>query len=176
VFDTLSVPRIVPLSGGTAHAISIPGAGLASLLAFDGSSATFQSFSCRGERQLTRVAVDEPRTPGQIGECPVRIPARGLRFSARGDASVRVSCPNGCRADLRLAEQRGLCDFNGTSCRVIATAKLDLPASQRRRRVAFRLTPAGRRLRGRELDVRMTSRGGLGLTFYGEIRSVVLKD
>jgi hypothetical protein len=181
IFDTLSVPRVVGLGGGTAHAISTPGAGLASVLGFDGTIAAFQSFSCRGARQVTFVAVDEPRAAGTVGGCPVRIAAFGLRFPPSGTATVRVRCPNGCRAGLRLVEQSTQerpCDAldktGRNTCRVIATASLDLPPSQARRPVAFHLTAAGRRLRGRRLDVRISTRGGIGLTFYGEISRAVL--
>ena len=45
VFDTFTAPRIVGLGGGTAHTLSTPGAGLTSLLGFDGTHAAFQSFS-----------------------------------------------------------------------------------------------------------------------------------
>lgn len=180
LFDTLATPRIVGLGGGTAHALSLPGAGLASVLGFDGVHAAFQSFSCQGRRQVTEAAVDEPRLPGQVGECPVRIAAAGLRFS-HARATAGVACPNGCRAELELVEQSteqrpcGALDERGRPCRTIATARLDLPASKDRRRVAFHLTPTGRTLQGRRLEVRISTRGGLGLTFEGEISRAVLK-
>ncbi|WP_028065798.1 hypothetical protein [Solirubrobacter soli] len=168
LFDTLATPRVVPLGGGTAHALSLPGAGLASVLGFDGVHAAFQSFSCQGARQVTEVAVDEPREAGQIGACPVRIAADRLRFSHDGRATARVTCPNGCRATLELVEQ-------STESRTIATARLDLPAAKDRHAVAFHLTRAGRALRGRRVEVRISTRGGLGLTFEGEISRAVLK-
>jgi hypothetical protein len=92
-----------------------------------------------------------------------------------------VSCPNGCRAQLELVEQStdrrpcGALDEQGANpCRTIATAQLDLPASAQRRRVAFRLTPTGRHLRGRRVEVRISSHGGIGLTFHGDISRAVL--
>jgi hypothetical protein len=181
VFDTLAAPRVVALAGGTAHALSLPGAGLPSVLGVDATRAAFQSFSCQGVRQVTLLALDEPRIPGQVGECPVRIAASGLRFAHSGRATARVSCPNGCRAQLELVEQStdrrpcGALDEQGANpCRTIATAQLDLPASAQRRRVAFRLTPTGRHLRGRRVEVRISSHGGIGLTFHGDISRAVL--
>jgi hypothetical protein len=181
VFDTLSAPRVVGLEGGTAHTISTPGAGLASLLGFDGASAAFQSFSCEGARQVTVVGLDEPRGDGRVSECPVRIAANGLRFPRSGRATIRVSCPNGCRAGLRLVEQSterrpcdALDDTGRNICRTIATARLNLPAAPARRRVDFALTRTGRRLRGRTLDVITTTRGNFGLTLHGWISRVVL--
>jgi len=181
VFDTFTAPRIVGLGGGTAHTLSTPGAGLTSLLGFDGTHAAFQSFSCAGARQVTVVDVDAPRAPGEVSGCPVRIAAYGLRFPKSGKATIRVSCPNGCRARLRLVEQSterrpcdALDDTGRNQCRTIATARLDLPAAQGRRPVHFTLTRTGRRLRGRTLDVITSSRGNSGLTFHGEIRRAVL--
>ena len=180
VFDTFTAPRLVPLGGGIARTISTPGAGLTSLLGFDGTRAAFQSFSCAGARQVTLVDVDAPRPAGEVSGCPVRIAAFGLRFPRSGKASVRIACPNGCRARVALIEQSteqrpcgALDDTGKRRCRTIATAQLNLAASPGRRRVAFRLTATGRRLRGRTVDVG-TEVDRYGLTFLGDIRRAVL--
>ena len=136
VFDTFTAPRMVGLGGGIAHTLGTPGAGLTSLLGFDGTHVAFQSFSCAGARQVTVVDVDAPRPPGEVSGCPVRIAAYGLRLPGSGKATIRVRCPNGCRARLRLIEQSterrpcdALDDTGRNRCRTIATARLDLPAA-----------------------------------------------
>ena len=184
VFDGLDAPRVVGLDGGIARVVGAPGAGLpGGLLGFDGTRVALQSFSCQGERQVSVIDLGEPRTPGSVFGCPVRFGQGTARFGPSGRALVRVRCRNGCRADLRLVEQsteRRPCDaldpMGERKCRVLATARLDLAASRRARRVTFTLTDAGRRVRRstRSIEVRTSVRGNFGLSGADEIQTAVL--
>jgi hypothetical protein len=184
VFDTISAPRVVSLGGGIARSVGAPGVGLpGGLLGFDGTRVAIQSFSCRGERQVSVIGVGETRTPGSVYGCPVRFGQGPARFGPSGRAPVRVRCRNGCRADLRLVEQsteRRPCDAldptGERKCRILATARLDLPASKRARRVTFTLTDAGRRVRRSTSSVEVSTsfRGNFGLSASTEIRTAVL--
>jgi hypothetical protein len=179
LFDTISVPQIVGLGGGIARAVNAPGAALPLVLGFDGTQATLESFSCLGKRQITLVEVDEPPEAGAENGCPVRFAQRAARFGASGRTRVSVRCSNGCRDELMLVQEstrRRPCDgaAPGSVCGAVATARLDLPASNRTRHVTLKLTPKGRRLRGRTIAVRTTFLGDPSLTRVGEIRRAAL--
>ena len=185
VFNALAAPRVVSLEGGIAHSVGGPGVGLpGGLLGFDGTRVALQSFSCRGERQVSVIDLGEPRTPGSAYGCPVRFGQGPARFGLSGRAPVRVRCRNGCRADLRLVEQsteRRPCDAldptGERKCRILATARLDLRASKRAQRVMFTLTDAGRHLRRstRSVEVLTSFRGNFGLSGSTDVRRAVLR-
>jgi hypothetical protein len=168
-------PFITELGRGTVHRLTTPAGGSASLLGFDGTTAAFETKSCRGDhQQVTFINVTESPAPGSLDGCPLQIAASALRFSRSGRASVHVGCPNGCQAQLQLIAPLGECGYNGQKpCRVVATAPLDFLPSSRHHRITFRLTPFGRRIHRHRLKVDTWASGGRALR-YRQISRVLL--
>jgi hypothetical protein len=179
--------ELLSLDGAKPRAVTAPARGsLDTVLGFDGRTAVFRDTNCDGQDETTLLDVTEP-LPGVAG-CPVQLRAGALRFGSSRRATLRVRCPNGCRADVefKVVSTPGFCSEPPTDiptprgwklCPMIATAKLRLAPSARVQTVSVRLNAAGVRTRARRHRLVVTANvpsTGLDVTGEGTRREVFL--
>ena len=127
---------LTDLSGGAAQPVAVFEAlfGPDERFDWDGSRIAWSDGRCRDHAVLARHGADGS-PPSPATSCPVR--ASNLRLRRDGTAHVRISCPNGCRAD------------RGSGLQVFAPRWLHVVRQGRRsttyaRAIPFNLRPGGR--------------------------------
>ncbi len=144
---------IVPFAGGDVTPVGAPGAGFPRIpVALEGDTAVFRSFGCDGRDQVTLVDVTARRDADTQYGCPVSLDNRDI-----GRRTIGVRCPNGCHADLRLADlthDRPVClkhpdivYVKPPLCPVVARVKLRLPPSPNVQHARIELTGSGLKAR-----------------------------
>ena len=144
-----SALSLIGLDGAGLRAVGAPGAGIdRTPLYLDATTAAFTSVSCRGHAQVTTVDLTDATPPAAPNGCPVQIQGSTVKFDRKGRATLRVTCPNGCRSAMQLyidldAKEVSRREVNRYVDKVLdsrlANAKLRLGPSAAPQRVPVRL-------------------------------------
>ena len=124
-------------------------------LAFDGTTAAFESDACDGSLQVTVVAIAKAPGAQALDGCPVRVAVRTVAFHPSGTGRVAFYCPHGCTGSLHLdiadprvsaRELNAYTDFGlGSPEPLLASGSVHLRPGDRP--MTVRLRSSGRRAR-----------------------------